>query len=32
MFEGHVVGIVQRGEATPEDLGLLMAGVTKEKS
>jgi ABC-type uncharacterized transport system ATPase subunit len=31
MFEGHIVGIVNRGEATPEDLGLLMAGVVKEK-
>jgi ABC-type uncharacterized transport system ATPase subunit len=32
MFEGSIVGLVNRGEATPEDLGLLMAGVTKEKS
>jgi simple sugar transport system ATP-binding protein len=32
MFEGRIVGIVNRGEATPEELGLLMAGVTKEKS
>jgi ABC-type uncharacterized transport system ATPase subunit len=31
MCEGRIVGIVQRGEATPEELGLLMAGVTKEK-
>lgn len=31
MFEGRIVGIVNRGEATPEDLGLLMAGVVKEK-
>jgi simple sugar transport system ATP-binding protein len=31
MFEGRIVGIVKRGEATPEDLGLLMAGVVKEK-
>jgi simple sugar transport system ATP-binding protein len=32
MFEGRIVGIVNRGEATPEDLGLLMAGVTKERN
>ena len=32
MCEGRIVGIVQRGEATPEELGLLMAGVTKEKA
>jgi len=31
MFEGRIVGMVDRGEATPEDLGLLMAGVVKEK-
>jgi general nucleoside transport system ATP-binding protein len=31
MCEGRIVGIVQRGEATPEELGLLMAGETKEK-
>jgi simple sugar transport system ATP-binding protein len=29
MFEGRIVGIVNRGEATPEELGLLMAGETK---
>jgi simple sugar transport system ATP-binding protein len=29
MFEGRIVGIVQRGEATPEELGLLMAGAAK---
>jgi simple sugar transport system ATP-binding protein len=27
MCEGRIVGIVKRGEATPEELGLLMAGV-----
>jgi len=32
MFEGRIVGVVKRGKATPEDLGLLMAGVTKEKT
>lgn len=32
MYEGRIVGIVQRGAATPEELGLLMAGVVKEKS
>jgi simple sugar transport system ATP-binding protein len=31
MFEGRIVGIVNRGEATPEELGLLMTGVVKEK-
>ena len=31
MYEGRIIGIVNRGEATPEDLGLLMAGVVKEK-
>ena len=30
MCEGRIVGIVKRGEATPEELGLLMAGVVKE--
>ena len=30
MFEGRIVGIANRGEATPEELGLLMAGVVKE--
>jgi general nucleoside transport system ATP-binding protein len=31
MYEGQIVGIVDRGAATPEQLGLLMAGVVKEK-
>jgi simple sugar transport system ATP-binding protein len=30
MFEGRIVGIVKRGEATLEDLGLLMAGDERE--
>jgi general nucleoside transport system ATP-binding protein len=30
MCEGRIVGIVKRGEATPEEIGLLMAGVVKE--
>ncbi len=30
MFEGRIVGEVKRGEATPEEIGLLMAGVVKE--
>ena len=30
MFEGQIMGIVSRKEATPEKLGLLMAGVTEE--
>ncbi|MDY7102713.1 MAG: ABC transporter ATP-binding protein [Actinomycetota bacterium] len=29
MFEGRVVGVVDRAEATPAALGLLMAGVTE---
>lgn len=29
MFEGRIVGEVNRGEATPEEIGLLMAGVVK---
>jgi simple sugar transport system ATP-binding protein len=32
IFEGRIVGVVRRGEATPEDLGLLMAGVVKDKA
>lgn len=32
IFEGRIVGVVKRGEATPEDLGLLMAGVVKDKA
>lgn len=31
MYEGQIVGIVDRGTATPEQLGLLMAGVVKEQ-
>ncbi|HBY08966.1 MAG TPA: heme ABC transporter ATP-binding protein [Chloroflexi bacterium] len=30
IFEGQIMGIVKRGEATPEQLGLLMAGVKEE--
>ena len=32
MYEGRIVGIVDRGAATSEQLGLLMAGVVKENS
>jgi general nucleoside transport system ATP-binding protein len=32
MCEGRIVGIVKRGEATPEEIGLLMAGVVKEQT
>ena len=32
MYEGRIVGIVKRGEATPEEIGLLMAGVVKEQN
>ncbi len=27
MYEGQIIGVVDRGEATPEQIGLLMAGV-----
>jgi simple sugar transport system ATP-binding protein len=30
MYEGEIVGIVQRGEATIEELGLMMAGVRQQ--
>ncbi len=30
IYEGRIMGIVLRGEATPEQLGLLMAGVQEE--
>ncbi len=30
MYEGRIIGIVARGQATPEALGLLMAGVAPE--
>jgi general nucleoside transport system ATP-binding protein len=30
MYEGRIVGLVDRGTATPEDLGLMMAGATHE--
>ena len=29
MYEGQIVGFVRRGEATPEELGLLMAGIAR---
>ena len=29
MYEGQIVGIVNRGRATPQELGLLMAGITR---
>jgi len=28
MYEGQIVGVVRRGQATPQEIGLLMAGVT----
>ncbi len=31
MFEGKIMGIVERGEATLQELGLMMAGVTKKE-
>jgi simple sugar transport system ATP-binding protein len=30
--EGRIMGILSRGEATPEKLGLLMAGVVLEEA
>jgi general nucleoside transport system ATP-binding protein len=30
MYEGEIIGIVDRGEATVEELGLMMAGVKRE--
>ncbi len=30
MYEGQIVGMVSRGQATPAELGLLMAGITRE--
>jgi simple sugar transport system ATP-binding protein len=30
IYEGHIMDIVPRAEATPEKLGLLMAGVDPE--
>ena len=32
IFEGQIMGIIPRGKATPEKLGLLMAGVQEETS
>jgi simple sugar transport system ATP-binding protein len=29
MYEGKIMGVVARGEATPEQLGLMMAGVAQ---
>jgi simple sugar transport system ATP-binding protein len=28
MYEGQIIGVVQRGEATVEEIGLMMAGVS----
>ncbi len=30
MYEGEIMGIVDRDEATVEELGLMMAGVRRE--
>jgi simple sugar transport system ATP-binding protein len=32
MYEGQIIGIVQRGEATVEQIGLMMAGISKEEA
>ena len=31
IYEGHIIGIVQRGEATVEEIGLMMAGIAPDK-
>jgi simple sugar transport system ATP-binding protein len=31
MYEGQIIGVVQRGEATVEEIGLMMAGVAPDK-
>jgi simple sugar transport system ATP-binding protein len=31
IYEGHVMGVVDGDEATPEQLGLMMAGVREEE-
>jgi hypothetical protein len=30
MYEGQIMGVVRRGEATAEQLGLMMAGVSAQ--
>jgi simple sugar transport system ATP-binding protein len=30
IYEGQIMGIVERAQATPEQLGLLMAGVKSD--
>ncbi len=32
IFEGQIMGVVDSDEATPEQLGLLMAGVKEEQN
>ena len=32
MYEGRIVGIVERGQATIEEIGLMMAGVSMEEA
>ena len=32
MYEGQVIGVVQRGEATVEQIGLMMAGISREEA
>lgn len=32
MYEGEIIGIVNRGEATVEQIGLMMAGISKQEA
>ena len=32
MYEGKIMGVVQRGEATVEEIGLMMAGIAARKT
>jgi simple sugar transport system ATP-binding protein len=32
MYEGQIIGIVQRGEATVDEIGLMMAGISADKT
>jgi general nucleoside transport system ATP-binding protein len=32
MYEGMIIGVVQRGEATVEQIGLMMAGISREEA
>ena len=32
MYEGHIIGIVGRNQATVEQIGLMMAGITMDEA